>query len=560
MFIQLLFLESDEVCFKIRKETQELKALEFDESEYDNAPEEICLFYDEKYKKIGGEDSLGFSQCNRDIDLLPAKNEKERLRAEIETSTNFVDFFHDECDLSKRCSDITPDLVESLRNERKGLMTRHDLYDAGHLELLPDVIKYEDNINLLQRGSGALKDGKKLLGKCLMEKQDKLSPREKQTTFRDDWKSRANRPKYDEELPSCLLVNEGLFVEKSNVGKPMRFVAEADWCLKTPAQFFKVSDHHGGVEDEVVGNRSLEKCDNYQRNTKGFSRHEFGNRRNKVEISESHVQNAILSEHKNTKNTHSLPKDSSKTSSADGHTPQRFMDPKFKSSCTLAYGEEATKLNPMNGKRSGKQTSKSSNSLITFPKYKNKADDSRKDLQRDTPLYNKGILGKQRCYQSISRNVCSILKRDSGKSLSNAHIYSTGKIQTSTRADLISARRLVPNLSGFSPIVSSLDHHYEAEKIKRQFPASELNSTSTTKYNKASGSLVDGYPNYFPSRSYSSDGRSLMSTAEFTFSRELYGEKPLLINFEDFVFRHRVKCSADIASLRNPSPGELWFT
>ena len=158
----------------------------------------------------------------------------------------------------------------------------------------------------------------------------------------------------------------------------------------------------------------------------------------------------------------------------------------------------------------------------------------------------------------------------------NSSNYSSSSILTSTRANLTTSDRLVPNLSGLSPIVSPLDRYYHAEKLRWQIVEDERSNTSRPNHDNTTF-LVNIDPNELlqtptmtnrerlvssrtrtHNRSRSADDRLL--SREMTLSRELYQEKPLLINFEDFICRHRVKSSEDVANIRDPSPAEQWFS
>ena len=162
---------------------------------------------------------------------------------------------------------------------------------------------------------------------------------------------------------------------------------------------------------------------------------------------------------------------------------------------------------------------------------------------------------------------------------------------TSTKTGSDLKLRLVPNLSGVSPIVSQFDRRRHNEMLKWRI-ADDLSSdvtqnttflttadpfdgrpTQTVPMNERShrkltnSSLTKKHKPHTMTprhtRSISADDRLINSTNKapsLNWPEESYLEKPLTINFEDFVFRHRVKSSEDVANLRDPSPAELWFS
>ena len=227
-----------------------------------------------------------------------------------------------------------------------------------------------------------------------------------------------------------------------------------------------------------------------------------------------------------------------------------------------------------------KQTSNSKNALAVLPRHE---DVSREVLEVPRNTTPPGRFSKRttiskigehkKSRKSLPRNFSPNPKRDSRSSLSNVSTlnsqnFSGSSILTSTRANMTTSDRLVPNLSGLSPIVSPIDRHYHSEKLKWQSSEKDRGNIAPTNYDNTTFLLsvnpflqTPGTETRKKSRSRcrTADGR-LTSSRDLTLSRDLYEEKPLLINFEDFIFRHRVKSSEDVASIRDPSPAELWFS
>ena len=189
------------------------------------------------------------------------------------------------------------------------------------------------------------------------------------------------------------------------------------------------------------------------------------------------------------------------------------------------------------------------------------------------------IVQHKKSRKSNSRNFSPRSSRVSGihqsnTSFSDSQNVSNSRILTSTRT-YSTTDRLVPNLSGLSPIVSPLDRHYHAQRARWQRSEEERNDTSRndTTIHEDTTFLLNVDPNMLlqtskngPSsrsfktrtRSRSADDRFLAQSGEVT--RDVYSQKPLVINFEDFVYRHQVKSSEQVANIRDPSPAELWFS
>ena len=225
-----------------------------------------------------------------------------------------------------------------------------------------------------------------------------------------------------------------------------------------------------------------------------------------------------------------------------------------------------------------KQTSNSKNALAVLPRHEDVSHEVLEVPRTPPGRFSKRttsdkIGGHQKSRKSGPRNFSPNSKRVSGRSLSNVSTlnsqnFSGSSILTSTRANMTTSDRLVPNLSGLSPIVSPIDRHYHFEKLKWQSSEKDRGNIAPTNYDNTTFLLsVDPFlrtpgtetRKKSRSRSRTADGR-LTSSKDLTLSRDLYEEKPLLINFEDFIIRHRVKSSEDVASIRDPSPAELWFS
>lgn len=254
--------------------------------------------------------------------------------------------------------------------------------------------------------------------------------------------------------------------------------------------------------------------------------------------------------------------------------------PKFKTNFTSTYVEEKRR-SP--GKGNEKQTSKSKNAFAVLPRYEDVCRDVLEVPRNATPssrVPKRTSSSRVREHQkSVSTNSSPKPKRVSRSSFSNistmnSQNFSGSSILTSTRANMTTSDRLIPNLSGLSPIVSPLDRHYHSEKLKWQISEKDHSNIVPTNYDNTTF-LLNADPNAFlrtpgtenrerlrsktRARSRTADGR-LTSSRDQTSSRDFYEERPLLINFEDFIFRHRVKSSENVASIRDPSPAELWFS
>lgn len=251
--------------------------------------------------------------------------------------------------------------------------------------------------------------------------------------------------------------------------------------------------------------------------------------------------------------------------------------PKFQTSFAPTDVREKRRLQR---KDNEKQTSNSKNALAVLPRHKDVPREVLEVPRNTTPpgRFSKRttsgkIDGHKKSRKSDPRNFSPNSKRVSRSSLSNVSTlnsqnFSGSSILTSTRANMTTSDRLVPNLSGLSPIVSPIDRHYHSEKLKWQISEKDRGNIAPTNYDNTTFLLsVDPFlqtpgtetRKKSRSRSRTADGR-LTSSTDLTMSRDLYKEKPLLINFEDFIFRHRVKSSEDVASIRDPSPAELWFS
>ena len=240
------------------------------------------------------------------------------------------------------------------------------------------------------------------------------------------------------------------------------------------------------------------------------------------------------------------------------------------------------------GKGNEKQTSKSKNALAVLPTYEYVSRDVFEDPRNATPssritkrTSSSRIREHTQSRKSDPRNFSPKPKRVSRSSLSNVSTmnsqnFSGNSILTSTRANMTTSDRLIPNLSGLSPIVSPVDRHYHSEKVKWQISEKDHSNIVRTDYDVDNTTfLLNADPNALlqtpgtenrerfrsktRARSRTADAR-LKSSNYLSSSRDLYEEKPLLINFEDFIFRHRVKSSEDVANIRDPSPAELWFS
>jgi hypothetical protein len=718
----------------MRHEVLEDEHAGFDDVEFNSrfqggSPE--SLFSDGKYKEIGGEENLELLKYEHDIDLLLERNESQRLRAEIETLTNCVDVFHDECECLKRSLDKTLDMVERLRDERDGLVKKHDLNMAEHSELMLDLIKYEETIGRLERGNEKLQDDRKILEECLMEKQAMLphgSRIEKQARLLYNPKTKANYPIQDDRpedewklIRQHRTENQVLFSSNLKAEHSMQLGSEVGEFPRKDTQFRRKGNNETNF---------LRKDDDYLRSEPGFLRMEGGYQRTESMMLEDLVKEAELErrtfsdedneeimrrsptrdellhtetfrddfaallpdrtednksqrqdgnrkftteeiEMKFSKENEMLHKErafgkdfagrlpsvdstrdvkkqrqagnrkfiseenedyhlrnKSKLATASNHSKRSYEEalsqrtkteenrsfstyrpqaspevstpqpstremkslrgteqpekPKFKTNSTSVHVEEKRRSNLLQGK--ARQTSK--NGSITFPRNDKVPYNSRDALEvlgNETPssrfpkrTSSHRIIGHQKSLKSNSRSVSPKSRGVLGSPLSNGSTlnspnFSNSSILTSTRANLTTTDRLVPNLSGLSPIVSPLDRHYHAEKLKWKISAEERHNTSTANRDSTTF-LLNVDPNGFlgkgfhssrfksHNRSRSADDRLLTSSREMTLSRDLYQEKPLVINFEDFVFRHRVKSSEDVANIRDPSPAELWFS
>ena len=151
---------------------------------------------------------------------------------------------------------------------------------------------------------------------------------------------------------------------------------------------------------------------------------------------------------------------------------------------------------------------------------------------------------------------------------SNFPNLSNDSILTSTKARPTAVDRIMPNLSGLSPIVSPLDHRNEALKQKWSVTMKDLKATDqnkTTNLMNANPRTVQKSPKTSRlrktrTRSHSAEDNVMTSSVETSTSHRLHSEKPLIINFEDYIFRHRVRSSENVARIRDPSPAELWFS
>ncbi len=281
------------------------------------------------------------------------------------------------------------------------------------------------------------------------------------------------------------------------------------------------------------------------------------------------------------------------TSELNMATPQRSSREMKSLRGTKRPGKPKLKTSSLLQEKNERQTSKSKNESALFPardKFSYNSPNSLEVMRNATPSSRfpkrtgrKGIAEYQKSLKSDSINFSPKLRRVPGTAPSNGSTlsspnFSNSSILTSTRANLTTTDRLVPNLSGFSPIVSPLDRHYHAEKLKWQVLAGKQSDVSRANHDNTTF-LLNIDPNEFlqtpitanrdgftssrakiHNRSRSADDRLLTSSREMTLSRELYQDKPLHINFEDFIFRHRVKSSEDVANIRDPSPAELWFS
>ncbi|XP_028406277.1 uncharacterized protein PFB0765w-like [Dendronephthya gigantea] len=215
-------------------------------------------------------------------------------------------------------------------------------------------------------------------------------------------------------------------------------------------------------------------------------------------------------------------------------------------------------------------------SSYDYPKHSRSikfAKTSIRSPKRTKKRYEYGTTDREKSIKSNSRIFSPKVENISRTPVLNTSTFNSSKflnssILTSTRENPATPRRLVPNLAGLSPIVSPLDRHHQSEKLRWQI-SEETQRTrddrTTFLLNEDPSGLITRTPKREGTksskahiRSYSADDRLLTSSREMT--RDLNLEKPLVVNFEDFVFRHRVKSSEDVASIRDPSPAELWFS
>ena len=721
------------VLSDLKREVMKDEYALFDDTEFDNPFQEgspESLFSDQKYKEIGCEENLELLKYEHDIDLLLARKENERLRAEIGTLTDCVDVFHDECDSLKRSLDKTLNMVGMLRHERDALMKKHDSNMAEHSELVLDLIKYEETIHRLERGNEKLEEDRKLLEECLLGKQSMSfheSPSENQARLTNDPKAKTNfalqddrRDEYNRKLlEECL-------VEKQN----MLFQEKQGKLLYNNTSYSVQDEHRKLLQDRRAENQTLlpkspaTECSlqldsevatflpgdtpilrtksEYEINETEFQRkgnkyknvdanflgkHEVLERKERPMledlVKETELERKIMDDllpdkakdrKKDTVDgmkmqfatdneeafaadfARTLPSMGStrdvKTQTQDGNRRpirQDINGYSFKNISTTEsmlnhskqrYGESATsprhaqtegsrpfskyrykvqtsselnipttqphkkEMKSLQGtKLPGKTTIKSNPRLVvmersslpgekagTSSKFKNSSIEFPRSDEITYSSHNsvdvmRNVTPSSRFTKRTGRNGIterqkpskSNSKRMSGNaSTPSSSNYSGSSILTSTRANLTTSDRLVPNLSGLSPIVSPLDRHYHAEKLRWQIVEDERSNTSRPNHGNTTF-LLNIDPNELlqipttannerlvssrtrtHNRSRSADDRLL--TREMTSSRELYQEKPLLINFEDFICRHRVKSSEDVANIRDPSPAEQWFS
>jgi hypothetical protein len=733
----------------------------FDDTEFDDpfrggSPE--SLYSDEKYKEIACEENLELLKYEHDIDLLLARKENERLRAEIGTLTDCVDVFHDECDSLKRSLDKTVKMVGILRDERDELMKKHNVDMAEHSELVLDLIKYEDTIGRLERGNEKLEEDRKLLEECLMGKQTMLSrefpnedqaglpynphpktestfalqndrreeydrkllgesPVEKETMlfqespserqfakFLYDPKSKTSYPiqaRHMKSLQERRTENQALFPNSAAPESSMQLGSEVDPFLPNDSLFLKPKIEHERNETDFLRNGdkyekddalvlgkhdvlereegvmledlvkeaklertfgnellsgrtkdmkmygqdenkkstahgiemqfakdnqqfhdqgafgvgfartlpSMERTEDVKTQTQDEKRHRVSQDNKPYSFRDkSNTESVSYHSQRNYKKSDTSPQyaktesnrpfskyryEAETSSKLNTTTPQRYTKEMKSLRGTKLAGETKIKNSPysvnttdrsslVREKQSTKKTSKFKNGSIVFPRHDEVSYNSHNTsgvMRNVTPSSGftkrtgrNGIAERRKFEKSNSRNSSSKVKRVPGTFLSSASTpsspnYSNSRILTSTRANLTSTGRLVPNLSGLSPIVSPLDRHYHAEKLRWRILEDERGNVTRSNHDNTTFllNIAPNEPLHTPtsrtrtrSRSRSADDRLL--TREMTLSHELYQEKPLLINFEDFICRHRVKSSENVANIRDPSPAELWFS
>lgn len=662
------------------------------------------LFSEDKYKEIGGEESLELLKYEHEIDLLLERKENERLRDEIKTLTNCVDVFHDECESLKRSLDKTLNVVKILREERDKLMKENDLNMIEHSELVLDLIKYEETISRLEKGNEKLEDDKEVLAESLkqrgsivsrevlLENEAGISKSAKNKHSKDEDESLERHTLYSNHSEVFLSTQRGPGVDDYQQKDP-RFLRENDRCQRNYSEARRRGDARLKRVNKLLGDsvervewksRSLvdiqpanedmrklswpqihEEIHCTQRSTGDnltSTMPRFETSELKDEIHEKHKNIGNAEEQKmlhteqvfrndfvstmtrmggdsdknedgkrqsfiqEIKENKSFPMKKSKNGSQNefgrrkqlheehytaSHHPRKeenrgvLKSPAshkeimplqvtaskllgLKTASTQTPGEENRRSKFLEDEKNTRQFSKTSNVSIMFPRRDEPSCESPKHSKsikfaktssrspkRTSKRFEYGTTDHQKSVRSSSRFFSPKVKNPSRTPVSNISALNSSKflnssILTSTKENLTTPKRLFPNLTGLSPIVSPLDRHYQSEKLKWQIseetPKSRDNSTTfllnedpdglPTKTPKRKGFYSNSSNRH--TRSRSADDRLLTSSREIT--RDLHLEKPLVINFEDFVFRHRVKSSEDVANIRDPSPAELWFS
>ena len=578
------------------------------------------------------------------IELLIEKEEGEMLRKELGTMTRCVDVFHEECQRLKNSLDNTLDMLNMVKEERNTLLKESEQSLEEHSEIIMDLIKYEDVIKNLEKANEKLVKEKEMLQRCLLQTTDKPSSVEM-------LREHSTKTKADAEITFPRKMES---VHECRSGKNNPDIQEIDFLMEELGKELKTSEvrENGEEEDrlQIMWDFQKERKQNRFPRSKPSTR-DFAPQQKERERNEerktmqqqtsryskndsSFLQNGFpkwesdswkpssLSERttREENRDYSLGEEVEKPkenglflelnsekeragyvyrSEEDGTKPKQY--PEIRESNTRKHvaftSDDAMPDEYMGtmtrGNKKAEQASRRphpSKSTRAQRVFSEKTLHQRNHSKKDAQNVAKGKKISVSSSRQLSSNTTTTPFTSNSQNSKNASSGSSSFL-TSTKTGSDLKLRLVPNLSGVSPIVSQFDRRRHNEMLKWRI-ADDLSSdvtqnttflttadpfdgrpTQTVPINERShrkltnSSLTKKHKPHTMTprhtRSISADDRLINSTNKapsLNWPEESYLEKPLTINFEDFVFRHRVKSSEDVANLRDPSPAELWFS
>ena len=519
--------------------------------------EEICREYS-SFKELDKE------KYHMEIELLIEKKEKECLRKELGTMIRYVDVFREECRSLKSSVDNALEMCKIMKQERDDLVVQSNRSLEENSEVILDLIKYQDNIMKLETTNEKLVKEKEMLQECLLQTGAKLPPSIPKTEVASEYSTKPN-PKIQTTFPRRHeKLNDFKDTEFTVNMKEIDFLKEElDNELVTTEDNEKMKDHWQKPADlvEHLKKDPAEKSmlesqgcvaeerhrGKYQRNTKG---RQYKSSENQLSLRRT-----------------SNPDDEPRTVNTGNFTKIRHLE----------------------------MTNKRDHLKVLEPRQSNSP--SQSNTSKLVKSHKAPGLSSQNNTR-IFRNV-----RRTPSSSASQRPKNTSKVAcrfvTSSRTNAGLNVRLAPNLSGLSPIVSQLDRRRHDELLKWNLADGLPGGVSQDCFDDDADStiLITADPfgrrqqrthptnkrcNLRNNTSFSSSKRqnprkmegkhrlthsagvilrnSTNKACDYDSSGVPCLDKPLTINFEDFVFRHRVKSSEDVANLRDPSPAELWFS